>query len=315
MTKSRFDDLLARVDDLHRMSELEARDFVKEVYRDGIVSRQEADVLFNLNEQIGGTDPVWDKRFREAVKDFLLTVEPPIGWIDDAECEWLVERISKFDPEISAAYVELLLDVLQYAEGAPKLLGTFTITVICDAARREKKISETTVELLRRALAAPVGDDVTWVTRREANLLLKLNDTCAFAGNDKSWNDLFARALGNYLLAAAHPDPRSEAKALSRHTWLQDELKGVAEGFSSAMLSMTDARWFDNVTQNEGRAEAARLAARESAMRQAGRPSTQETNWLLQRLGGEKSLSPAERALVSFLDCEVPGFVSGLAAA
>ena len=78
---------------------------------------------------------------------------------------------------------------------------------------------------------------------------------------------------------------------------------------------MTDARWFDNVTQNEGRAEAARLAARESAMRQAGRPSTQETNWLLQRLGGEKSLSPAERALVSFLDCEVPGFANGLAAA
>ncbi|MEO1406652.1 MAG: hypothetical protein AAFV54_09190 [Pseudomonadota bacterium] len=315
MTETRFDDLIARVDDLHRMSEQEAKKFVNEVYQDGIVSRHEADALFKLNEQIGGSDAHWDSRFREAIKDFLLTVEAPIGWVDEAECDWLIERISDTGSKTSDAQIDLLLDVLRYAEGAPKRLGAFALRSICDAAKADKRISESTVERVRRALYAPAGDGATWVTRDEAGMLFRLNDACAFARNDGSWNDLFARAIGNHLLASAHPDPMTEAEALAREKWLAEETKGVAGVFASAVSSLANGRWFSQVTHSEEKASAARIAAKEAALRQAEKVDSDEENWLLQRLGWDKSVSPAERALIDFLNREAPGFVSGLAAA
>lgn len=314
MVESRFDDLLARVDSIHRMSELEAQNFVNEVYRDGIVSRHEAEALFDLNAQIGGTDAHWDSRFREAIKDFLLTVEAPIGWVDEAECEWLIGRVSE-SGEVSETQIDLLLDVLRYAEGAPQRLGWFALKAVCNRAKAEKRVSEANVERVRRALYAPAGDGATWVTREEANMLFALNDACAFARNDPTWNDLFARAVGNHLLAAAHPNPLTEAQALAREKWLSGETTGVASFFSSAVNSLTDGSWFRKITQNEARARAARMAAKDAALRNAERVDADEENWLLQRLGWDKSTSPAERELIDFLNREAPGFVSGLAAA
>ncbi|MEO0881386.1 MAG: hypothetical protein AAFY34_01520 [Pseudomonadota bacterium] len=315
MTQTRFDGLLARVDDIQRMSEIEARDFVNEVYRDGIVSRQEADALFSLNEQMGGADAHWDSRFREAIKDFLLTVEAPLGWVDEAECEWLIDRVSSTGSTVSEMQIDLLLDVLRYAEGAPKRLGRFTLQAICTQAKSAKRISEITVERIRRVLFAPAGDGATWVTRDEAGLLFRLNDACAFARNDAGWNDLFARAIGNHLLASAHPDPISEADALAREKWLEDKTGGVAGIFSSAMSSIADGSWFSKVTHSEEKASAARMAAQNAAQRKAEKVGSDEENWLLQRLGWDKSVSPAERALIDFLNREAPGFVSGIAAA
>ncbi|MEM9669156.1 MAG: hypothetical protein AAF950_09555 [Pseudomonadota bacterium] len=315
MKSTRLDDLLMQVDHIHQMTEIEAKDFINEVFSDGIISRQEADSLFDLNAQIGGSDPVWNQKFREAIKDYLLTVERPLGWITEEECEWLMAHVSGSDALQPDWYVDLILDVLRYAEGAPRKLGVFALERVCKAAAGEKRISEAMVERVRRALFAPASDGATWVTREEAKLLFKLNDTFAFARNDASWNDLFARAIGNHLLVAAHPDPMSEAEVLAREVWLQEGSRGVAGFFSDMTASFSTGTWFESVFHSETRASAARMAVQEAARKEAKRIDNDEEGWLLQRLGWDKSISPAERALLQFLNEETPGFAKGLAAA
>ena len=314
MAGNRFDTLMGKMSDIARMSEIDARQFVNEVFQDGIVSRGEADALFDLNERLGGADDHWDSRFREAIKDFLLTVESPVGWVDEDECEWLMERVTRDGTIRLDSEIDLLLDVLRYAEGAPERLGQFTLTAICDHAKRDGFVSADNVERLRRALYAPAGDGALWVTRSEAAALFALNDACAHARNASSWNDLFARAIANHLMAMAHPDPDTEAKALARETWLEQETPGVGGVFRRGLRSLLGDNWFENLTYDPKKARQARDIAKDKALKAAEAIDTLEENWLLERLGWDGDISPAERSLVNFLRKEVPGFANGLAA-
>lgn len=312
MDHARLQGLLTKVSDIGRISESEARQIVSEIYQDGIVSRQEADALFDLNDRLDGADPLWDERFREAIKDFLLTVEAPIGWIDNDECDWLMSRIIRDGEVRLETEIDLLLDVLRYAEGAPEQLGRFAMKVTCDHARKDGKITARDVERIRRALYAGAGDGANWVTREEAGALFALNDACAHAKNDPEWNDLFARAIANHLLAAAHPDPETEAEALAREAWLTRESGGVAAIFAAAASSLTDGTWFEKVTYNPERARKARHAAKLAALNAAERVDPSEEDWLMKRLGWDKTVSSAERALIDFLKKEAPGFTHGI---
>ncbi len=304
--------LMAKVADLGRVSEAEARRIVNEVYDDGVVSRAEADALFDLNDKLSGADPLWDDRFCEAIKDFLLTVEAPVGWVSEEESQWLIERINRDGRIAHATELDLLLDVLRYAEGAPRELGLFTLKAICAHAKKETHIDSVTVERLRRALYAPNGDGATWVTRTEAAYLFDLNDAVGRSKNDASWNDLFARAIGNHLMAAAHPSPQTEQDALSREKWLQAKSDGVAGLFAKAAKSLSDGTWFEKFAYSDKKAQSARMAARDAANRAAAQVDTQEEDWLVERLGWDKDVNPAERALIDFLKKEAPGFTVGI---
>lgn len=59
------------------------------------VSREEADLLFKLNDAVSGkeNDPSWETLFVEAITASVLQDETSPGVIDDEEAAWLVERI------------------------------------------------------------------------------------------------------------------------------------------------------------------------------------------------------------------------------
>src|SRR6056297_2259133 len=109
--------MLARVAKLGEISEAEALRIVNETYKDGIVSRGEAEALFRLNDTLKATDPQWSSRFHEAMKDFLLTREAPEGWITDEEAEWLMQQIHFDAEQPSLSEIDLLLELLRHAEG------------------------------------------------------------------------------------------------------------------------------------------------------------------------------------------------------
>ena len=62
-------------------------------------------------------------------------------------------------------------------------------------------------ERMRRILHAPAGGGAVSITRHEANILFRTNDAIADVLNAKSWDNVFAKAIINHLLSAAHPDP------------------------------------------------------------------------------------------------------------
>lgn len=312
MKTDNLDALMAKVAELGRVSQEDARKLASEIYDDGIVSRAEAEALFELNDKISGSDQIWDERFREAIKDFLLTVESPIGWVSDEECAWLMEQIGHDGRIGLETELDLLLDVLRFADGAPAQLGLFALQSICDHAAYIGRVESINVERIRRALYAAAGDGANWVTRQEAACLFKLNDAVGRSKNDSSWNDLFARAIGNHLMAAAHPKPSSARDALAREKWLMARSDGLAGFFGSAAKSVADGTWFEKLTFDSDKAMRARNAAYEGAMRKAEAVDEGEENWLVNRLGWDNDTNPAERALIAFLKREAPGFTDGI---
>ena len=304
--------LLARIDQIGQTTQADVAERVNEVYRDGLVSRSEAEALFELADRTDNTTVGWDARFVEAICDYLLLNEAPKGWISDDEADWLIKCIETSGDASSVRNVELLLALVRKAEGAPPRLSRFALAACCERIKTATRAETEDVERVRRAIFGQSSEGGLWVTRTEAALLFQTNDAIAHARNDKAWNDLFARAIGNHLLASAHPNPISEADALARETWLNSTDGGVFSGFASMVA---DGNWFDRLTHNPEKAEAARHAARQAADQLGAEVTSEEEGWLLKRLGWDKSISPAERALVDFLKVEAPGFVDGLTVA
>ncbi len=310
--------LTATITEDGAVTEDEARSIARSVYGDGIVTRAEAEQLFSINDQISGSNPHWDRLFVETIKDFLITVEAPEGWCTEEEGEWLIEQINR-DAEVKLdSELDLLVSVLRFAEGAPLALSRFALNSVCDHVRSEGRAVASDIERLRYLLYASSGEGQAWVSRYEATQLFRLNDDICNAPNDPAWNDLFARAVGNHLLASAHPNPVGEAEAFRREAWVKDTTSSTG-GFIGRVFTQSFegglSGWFNKVTFSEEKAMAARRAVVEAAQRAGEEVTDDESSWFLKRLGWDNKISPAEKALIEFLKEEAPGFVHGVTVA
>lgn len=306
--------LMAHVAQLGDISETEAHRIVNEIYKDGIVSRGEAEALFRLSDTLSETDPAWLSRFQEAMKDFLLTREPPQGWITDEEADWLIAQVQTDSHTPTLDEMDLLIELLRKADGAPEKLARFTLDAISHRIIEDGVANLKMVERLRFALYAGAGEGGIWVSQYEAGILFKINDAIGEARNASTWNDLFARAVGNHLMARAHPSPQTVEDALSREAWLSEPASSTG-GFLTRMgASFSSGKWFESITHNGRKAAKARQAAAEAALREAEQVTDFEQEWLLNGLKGDGKMTPAEVALIEFLEREAPGFTQGLAA-
>ncbi len=308
-------DILSRVARLGELSEAEARRVFSDVFEDGFVSRGEVEALFLMNDTLSNADPFWDERFVAAIKDFLLAQEAPEGWITDEESDWLIDQIERQDGAPNPNEIELILTLLRYAQSAPKKLSRFALTAISQAIKTIGYADSVTVEQMRRVLYAPAGQSSLWVNQLEATILFETNDAVAFAKNDPAWNDLFARAIGNHLMARAHPSPGSQTDALAREAWLADTSTNPGQLLKAMTGAFSDDSWFEKIAFNPRKAQQARQRANEVAIREAETVTTDENAWFMKRLGWDQSISPAERSLIEFLKIEAPGFADGLALA
>jgi len=307
--------IMARVAKVGEMTESEAHRIVNEIYSDGIVSRGEAETLFRLNETLSATNPEWGSRFREALTDFLITREAPEGWVTDEEADWLLAQVHHDGEHPCLEEIDLLIAVLRKADGVPEKLAHYTLDAVMYRITEAGKATPAMVERARFALFAGAGDGGLWVSQHEASALFKTNDAIANADNDASWNDLFARAIGNHLMARAHPEPKSIEDAFAREAWLKDTSVNPGGLFARMGASFFSGNWFASVTHNRQKAEQARMAAADAATREAEQVTDDEAGWVLANIEGDGKISPAEQALIDFLRAEAPGFAEGLASA
>lgn len=310
-----IDELAANIVGFENLSEAEAKKVAQSVYQDGIVNRLEAEKLFKINNLLSGHNEKWDRQFVETVKDFLLTVEAPVGWVTEEEGDWLMEQIGQDDRVKLGSEVDLLVSVLRFAEGAPVSLSRFALDCVCNRVRNAGRAMPENIERLRYILFAAAGERQSWVSRYEATALFKLNDDISNAKNDPSWNDLFARAIGNHLLASAHPNAVDEAEAFRREIWMKDTSSGALGFFAKMGGTFASGDWFKHLTHSDEKAMKARNAAVEAAQREGEVVTDDETAWFVKRLGWDNAVSPAEQALVKFLKEEAPGFVDGVTVA
>ena len=295
------------------MSADQARALLDEVSDDGIASRAEAEAILQINRKLDDVFPDWDERFCGLLKDYLLTTEAPIGWIDTAQSQWLAEQIVPFLADAKANELDLLLSVLPHAEGDTEALGRCALDVFGSLASRFDRMTPERVQQLEALLLQIATPERPWIAKWEARALLKLNDHIGFARNDERWNTLYARAMANHLVAMAHPAPEDAVAALDRKTWLTSDTEAELGGaYLLGIQSEEEGTWFERISPSLTLAATAHSEARMLAKEPAS-VSPDDGNWLVNRLGwSDKSVSLADRTLIGFFNTHAPGFTLGI---
>lgn len=287
----------------------------REVFADGVVTRGEAEALFALDQTARDKCPEWSPFFIEAVTDYIVRQEKPEGYISRENADWLVRAISRDGTVDSRTELELLVHVLEEAKSSPGRLSAYALEQVANAVIDGKGplmlgadlvpglIARAEVDLLRRILYAYGGDGNIAITKAEAEILFRINDRTAAASNDPSWNDLFVKAIANYVMCSAGYEPPTREAALRHETFLEHADPEIG-GFFSRMVSGGLAGILgayhspaDIEADWEARNRAAEALARRAETIDAG-----EAKWLAERIGGgHRPLRDNERALLTLI--------------
>lgn len=307
-----------------RISPRDVRYFRREIFRDGVVSQAEAEAIFALDGAVSRKCPEWVGFFVEALTDFIVNQAEPRGYVSLANAEWLIARVSRDGHLDTLSELELLVKVLDRAKSSPDVLVRFTLGEIARAAiegrgpladgRSLKKgsIGEAEVELIRAVLYAFGGEAGISISRPEAETLFDLNDRTVEEENHPAWQDLFVKAIANYLMAAASYRAPSRAAALAREDWLEDDsvdVAGTLKGAFGGLGELFTKSFFEDIAgahRQMERAWAERNARAEAAEAAASVVDDDEAEWLIDRLGRDDIVHDNEKALLRFLRQESP---------
>lgn len=310
------DEILAR----GSIKDIDIARFRRVLYDDGVISSEEAELLFRMNGGCALKDAAWSELFIESITDYIVFQELPQGYVTAANAHWLIDRVSKDGKIESRTELELIVNVLDKARWAPVSLVKFAL----DQVRRAVvtgtgpmrtgmplapgQITEGEVDLLRRMLYAFGGDGHVAVTRDEADILFDIDEAVQHADPNPAWTDLFVKAVANVIMAASGYAVPTREEALRQEAALHHpEQKTSVLAFLLAMVqsnleSVKDA-------YHDQTAEERALAHLEHQRIEiiTNEPITEvEATWLAARLGRDGRLSPSEQALVAYLKHESP---------
>lgn len=281
------------------------------VFWKGVVTPQDADTLFALNDRLAAhCAPSWPEFFVEALTDYVVHQAEPSGYISDANADWLIACISRSGHVDTATELEILVRALEHAKLSPIALVAFALEQVKwgvvegkGALGRNRAlppgvVEETEVDVVRRILYAFGGDGNIAVTRQEAEILFDINDATAQADNHPTWPDLFVKALANFLMAASgyRVPPRTEA--LRRAAWLDAPTPGIGAFMRQMLAGSLHAVWdgYEQVTR-----DAPAQASTGLTIADVPRVTEEEALWAAQRIGCDGRLHDSEVALINFL--------------
>lgn len=306
-----------------RITENDVLHFRREVFRDGIVSADEAEAIFEINDNVDQKCTAWTDFFVESMTDYVVHQAEPRGYVSNANAEWLCERIARDSIVQSACELELLVKVLSKARECPSALAAFALAQVAYAVVEGEGplanglkltkgvIGEAEVELLRTVLYATGGANGLSISKQEAEILFDLNDRTDAEKNHSSWRDLFVGATANYLMAASSYQAPSRAEVLARKEWLEDT-EVNPQGMISSMFGrfgevFSDGFFDDVFTNAHVQMEKAwserndRVAAEAEHNQQI---DASEAHWLVKRITRDGNVNPNEKALLKFIRAE-----------
>ncbi|MEE2691045.1 MAG: hypothetical protein VX640_05845 [Pseudomonadota bacterium] len=308
---------------LHSLAALGADGFIsardvlelrRTVFADGVVSTDELDALFDLGDRAPNGDREWADFFAEAASDFYLREEEPRGYLTDDEFRTLKTRLTRNGERASDLEIGLLVKLMENAVSTPAEMSGFTAKQIKRRIAERQGGPRVTAEdasLIRRFLFAAGGDGNVAVTREEAEFLFDLNDVVSGAKNDPSWTDLFCKAVSNHLMAHIGYKPVGRETALRRQAFMQSDNAGVA-GVLGRMFSGGIGgvkKGFGLAAAKDKTAQQERNDSREAGIAEAEAVTSNEADWLADRISRDGAVHDSERALIRHLkslDAELP---------
>ena len=290
------------------------------LYEDGVISSDEAEILFRLNEGCALKEAAWSDLFIEGITDYIVFQERPQGYVTASNGHWLIDRVAKNGKIGTKTELELIVNVIDKARWAPVSLAKFALDQIKNAVitgtgplrtgtmLSPGRISEGEVDLLRRILYAFGGDGHVAVTRDEADILFDIDEAVADSEPNPAWTDLFVKAVANVIMSASGYAVPSREEALRQEASLDHpEQKTSVLAFLLSMVqsnlqSVQDA--YQSQTTEER--ALAHLEHQRIEIITNEAITEVEASWLANRIGRDGHLSPSEQALVAYLKHESP---------
>lgn len=298
-----------------RISADDVRFFRTELFRDGAVTRFEAEHLFALHADNPEQCGEWQAFFVEALVDHVVHQEKPYGHVSDDNAAWLIRMVSRGTLVGSPAEMELLVRVIEEARSSPVGLSAFALAQVAFAVIDGKGplaaarsgvpgiVEKHEVDLLRRILHAFGGDGNIAVTRAEADMLFRINDGTCEEMNHPSWNELFVKAVASFALASSGYEVPRRADAL-RHEAFFDNADADLGVFFARMVSGGVAGILDAYAAPDDVLEADfgdLERVRQIEARRAGAVRGEEARWLANRITSDRLIHDNERALLGFI--------------
>ena len=309
------------------VAEIKARGSIKDAdvlrlrrnyYDDGIVTAEEADNIFALNDTCPVQDPAWADCFIETITDYLVEQAQPSGYLTVENADWLLARIRKDGRIETKTELELLINVLDKARWAPQGLVRFALDQVKDAVidgtgplRNGRTlqpgfVSDADVDLLRRIIYSFGGDGNLAVTQPEAEVLFDIDEATADADNHPSWADLYVKAIANCVMAASGYAAPPREVALARDAWLDRRGDLSLDRMVSGMSAGLTGLFGGYREQTDEERAIARLTLQKIEIVTHEAVTVAEASWLAQRIGCDGRLTPNQRALLMFLKAESP---------
>ncbi|MCX7304734.1 MAG: hypothetical protein NTV73_10400 [Hyphomicrobiales bacterium] len=305
---------IVEIESAKRITPLDVLELRQLIFRDGVVSCEEAAALFALHATCFEKCAEWRAFFVEAITDHVVYQTKPAGYVSAKNAEWLIEAISHDGKVDTTCELELLVNVLEKAKFSTERLVAFALQqvklAVVDGTGPLMKGGELTagviekpeVDLLRRILYAFGGDGNIAITRSEAEVLFEINDAVADARNDPSWNDLFVKAVANFVMCSSGYQAPTREVALRQENFL-DRADADIGGFMARMAS-TGGRELLAAYRHSVDIDAdweARNQWHDACSRRAERIDNVEARWLAERIGKDGRLQQNELALVRFI--------------
>ena len=96
--------------------------------RDGIVDREEAKLVFHLNEVAGtGNDQAWYDFFVEALTDYFVWKQEPLGYLSDEDADFLVAQITRDGKIDDNTEFGLLVNIIHRLRVSPEKVVLLTL--------------------------------------------------------------------------------------------------------------------------------------------------------------------------------------------
>jgi len=276
------------------------------------------DLVFEVARK-AGPNPCreWTQLFSEAVTDYLVRQAGPNGYISNGKASWLMKQFQQGGGICTRAEFAMLIDVMTSASGVPPALSAFALDEIKTAILKGRRgaftdedhpkgvITKADVEALRAVLFAATPGSACHVTQEEAEVLFDIADATAGGKVDSSFDDLFARAIGNYLMAMSLHGGSAEQE-LHREKWL-DEREKLPGFFARMMSKVSEIGFRDTLKSPLELAEedmAKRNAEDERERAESEMVTDVESQWVLAHLTRDGKLSSAEKHLLDWLSAE-----------
>lgn len=285
-------------------------------WRDSVISDDEAEALFALNDNNSVQSSAWADMFVGALTSYLVYQKAPRGYVDEANAAWLISHIEKDGKIDSMSELALLVHVLEAATSAPDSLRSFAVRAIEQAVFtgqgptrhggeiRPGVIDEAEVTLLRRLIFAPAGNGGLVVGKDEAEMLFRIKDATLGADNAGGWELLFVQGVANHLMALGNdPVPTAERALQSEKFWkspAEGKLTFLGQMVSSMLSPVSNYRQFkDEFSKREESAD-----EHEARVDEANEVTPEETGWVRAYMEADQYLDPLEKALIAFVEAE-----------